>query len=443
MNSADTRRAPDFKYEPYWWDADAIPVQGTAPESPMPRNVDVLIIGGGVTGVEAARVLAAGGREVAVLDAGEPGRGASSRNAGQIGRNFKHSFSDLQATRGLDVAKQYFRELRAAYDAVAEIGGMAGDAIGWRKCGRIVAGMTPALFDKVTREYMLRAQHVGEEIEIIGPSAVSGEIGSPLYCGAIRILENGVIQPALYYRYLRNRAEAAGATFVSHTAVTHLMRNGRQFTAFTTRGELVARDILVATNGYTGAALPWFRRRLAPIDAFMIATEPLPPNIVKQILPQTRTYHDNRRRSHYMSFSPDGTRLLFGGRTGGLPNSLPAIVDALQDDLRYLFPVLEHTRISHGWTGRCAGTRDLYPHVGVHDGIHFAIGYCFSGMAMGPYLARKAAARILGQTDAAQTIFESSSFRALPLVARGPWLVPVLAGYWGWADRPRGLTRRI
>jgi glycine/D-amino acid oxidase-like deaminating enzyme len=442
VSSSSRLRSADFQYKPYWWDADPLP-EGAASPPPLPETADVLIIGGGVTGVEAGRVLAAAGRSVVIVDAAEPGRGASSRNAGQIGRNFKHSFSELLETRGLDCAKRYFKELRAAYDAVASLGATDGPAIGWRKCGRVVAALSPKLFDKLRREYGLRAEHLGEEVEVVGPADIEGELRSPLYRGGVRILENGSIQPALYYRFLRKRSEASGARIVGHTAVTSLVRTASGFAAHTTRGRITSRNVLVATNGYTTPALPWFKRRLAPIDAFMIATEPLSPELAAQVLPRLRTYHDNRRRSHYMSFSPDGTRLLFGGRTGGLPDSLERIVDALQDDLKFFFPVLEGTRISHGWTCRCAGTRDLYPHVGVHDGVHFALGYCFSGMAMGPHLARKAAARILGQADAARTVFESPSFEPLPLAARGPWLGPVMAGYWAWADRPPGLARRI
>jgi glycine/D-amino acid oxidase-like deaminating enzyme len=442
--SADhKRRTADFKYQSYWWDADPLPAEGAASQPALPKKADVLIIGGGVTGVEAGRVLAAAGREVVIVDAAEPGRGASSRNAGQIGRNFKHSFAELIETLGLARAKRYFIELRAAYEAVARIGETAGDAIGWRKCGRVVAGLTPELFGKIRREYLLRAEHVGEEVEIVGPEEIQEELRSPLYHGGVRIIENGSIQPALYYRYLRLRSEAAGSRIVGHTAVTGLVKHDSGFTATTPRGAISSRDVLVATNGYTTSALPWFKRRLAPINAFMIATEPLSPDVAAQVLPRVRTYHDNRRRSHYMTFSPDGTRLLFGGRTGGFPGALERIVDELQDDLAFFFPILKGTRISHGWTCRCAGTRDLFAHVGKHDGVHFALGYCFSGMAMGPYLARKAAARILGQPEAAQTVFESPDFRPLPLIARGPWLGPIVAGYWGWADRPPSLGRRI
>ena len=143
-----------------------------------------------------------------------------------------------------------------------------------------------------------------------------------------------------------------------------------------------------------------------------------------------------------MNLSPDGTRLLFGGRTGSAPASLKDLARDLHADMRYFFPELEDVRLTHAWTGRCAATMDLFPHVGVADGVHYAVGYCFSGNAMGPHLARKAAAMILGDREAAASVFDAR-FAAVPWPARGPWTMPLVTGWYAWAGRPPGSTRRI
>ena len=100
--------AADFKETPYWWEAVARQNHGAA--TPKPDRADVAIVGAGLTGVAAAWELVQGGRDVAVLDAGEPGEGASSRNAGMLGRHSKHAFIDLMATHGLDIARAFFGE---------------------------------------------------------------------------------------------------------------------------------------------------------------------------------------------------------------------------------------------------------------------------------------------------------------------------------------------
>ncbi|WP_174978500.1 NAD(P)/FAD-dependent oxidoreductase [Pandoraea terrigena] len=428
---------------PYW--ADARPHDATFDaHASLPQKCDVVIVGAGLTGVEAARVLADAGRDVLALDAGRPGGGASTRNGGQIGRNFKHAFGELCDTLGEATAIGYFGELRAAYDALAGLGAQAGDAIGWRKCSRVIGAMSDAHLVRLTREYVRRARLLGEEIDVLDRTRIADELGSPLYLGGVRVIENGAIHPGLYMEFMLQRAISAGARIVGHTPVTRMERTRDGFVVHTARSVIACRDVLIATNGYTGDALPWFKQRLAPINSYMIATEPLDDATWRDVLPQRRTYHDNRRRSHFMTFSPDGARLLFGGRTGSDPSMSRRTLAALADDLRFIFPKLADVRITHGWAGRCAGTRDLFPHVGVSpQGMHYALGYCFSGNAMGPYLARKAAARILDRPDEAQTLFDNASFPALPLLARNRWTMPALLNYYAWADRPKGLARAI
>jgi len=428
---------------PYW--ADARPADTTEADfAGLPRQVDVVVVGAGLTGVEAARVLAGGGRSVLALDTSRAGSGASTRNAGQIGRNFKHAFGELCDALGEDLATRYFTELRCAYDAVATLGEFAGEAIGWRKCSRVIGALSVEHLERLQREYTKRSRLLGEEIELLDDDQIGEELGSPFYKGGVRVVENGAIHPGLYYEFMHGRAKAAGARIVGNTPVQGIVSQRNGFEVTTPRGRILCRDVLIATNGYTDATFGWFRQRLAPINSYMIATEPLPDTVWQTVLPRRRTYHDNRRRSHFMTFSPDGTRLLFGGRTGNDPASLPGTAAALRADLRFLFPALADVRITHAWTGRCAATRDLFPHVGVNpQGMHYALGYCFSGNAMGPYLARKAAARLLGRSEEAETLFDSRRFPAIPLAARSRWTMPLLLNYYAWADRPKGLARAI
>lgn len=444
MPHRDKYLTEDFRQTPYWWDALSDTASASQDE-PLPQKVDVVVVGAGLTGVEAGRVLSQAGRWVVAIDAGVPGRGASTRNAGQIGRNFKHSFGSLCKSVGVEAAKGYFGELRAAYDAVASLGAESGEAIGWRKCGRVIGAMSTAHLERLHAEYSLRLSQIGEEVEFLDRAAVSRELGSELYFGGIRILENGAIHPGMYYEFMQARARTAGLSIIGNTAITGVSGRPGAFEVHTSRGKVRCSNVLIATNGYSGPALPWFERRLAPINAYMVATQPLPAEVWQQVLPEYRSYHDNRRRSHFMTFSPDGSRLLFGGRTGTHPFSLMKIATNLLEDMGFIFPALRGISISHAWTGRCAATRDLFPHVGVNpDGLHYALGYCFSGNAMGPYLARKAAAMILGKTDEAHTLFnKNQQFPAMPLGTRGPWFMPMMLNYYAWADRPNGLARAI
>lgn len=426
--------SPDFKARPYWWDAlkrDRCANEGAAGE--LPKSADVIIVGAGLTGVSAAWELVRGGRDVVVLDAGEPGEGGSSRNAGMLGRNFKHSFKGLMETHGLDTARAYFSELHEIYNgAVACIAEEKIDC-DYRKCGRFIGALSPAHHARLAEEYELRARHLGEELELV-PVAEELEIGSTRYYGGVHIVDNASIQPARYYDALRRRAERVGARIIGHTPVSGITRDGKRFVAHTERGTIGARDVLIATNGYTRQVLPWFFKRLIPINAFMVATEPFSDNLAKSVLPAHRTYSDNRRTANYMQLSPDGKRLLFGGRTGMRPRSLKHLAVDLHREMSFLFPQLEGVKIEYAWTGRCAASGDLFPHTGIHDGMHYSMGYCFSGNAMGPYLGMKAAKRIMGSSDG-DTIFG----RPLPGImwpARQQSLIPLVMNYYRWMDQP-------
>jgi glycine/D-amino acid oxidase-like deaminating enzyme len=189
----------------------------------------------------------------------------------------------------------------------------------------------------------------------------------------------------------------------------------------------------VATNGYTGPATPWQQRRVLPFDAFMVATEPLSPELMRRVLPSNRTVIDDGRNGLFVRPSPDGTRILFGGHTGRPTTEPLDVAPGLYRALGILLPDLAKTRLSHAWTGRCAGTWDLYPHIGQHDGIHYAMGYCFAGVPMGSYMGGKLAARILGRNDVA-TPFDDLDFPAVPLHGAVSGLTPYLLRYWEWRD---------
>lgn len=426
--------AANFKETPYWW--DELPGARDAAVPPLSASVDVAVVGGGLTGVSAAHELACAGRHVVVLDAGEPGLGASSRNHGMLGRNFKHPFKALMETVGLGDAIGYYRELHEAYSAAVARIKDEGFVCTFRKTGRFIGALSPAHYERLAREYELRAKHLGEAVDIV-PAASQTEIASAHYHGGVILHDNAALQPALYYQAMRRRAERAGASIIGNLAVTQIRRQGTGFQLDTARGAFAARDVLVATNGYTSGLTPWHQNRLLPINAYTVMTEPLPESAAEALLPGHRTYHDNRRRSNPFVLAPDGSnRLLFGSRTGLLPpRSLRSLAAAIYADMLFFFPHLDGVKLTHAWHGRCAATWDLFPHTGLQDGIHYALGYCFSGNAMAPHLGRKAALRILGAPEA-KTRFDREHFPKAPWPTRNRWFMPAVMTYYSWVDHP-------
>src|SRR4029077_10779859 len=180
LNGTGTIFASGFKTDPYWWDAAPRPA---LPDIALPASIDVAIVGSGYTGSSAALTLARGGRSVLVLEKDQAGFGASTRNAGFIGRTFKHSFPALMDEQGLDYAVSVYRELQAAFDYITRLIGDEKIDCGFRRCGRLMVANAPHHYDQIAKLVTVKKQHLGEPFEMVAKADLHRELASDLYCG--------------------------------------------------------------------------------------------------------------------------------------------------------------------------------------------------------------------------------------------------------------------
>lgn len=427
----DTIFTPDFTDRPYW--LTSMPVSKSPPAA-LPAETDVLVVGAGLTGLTAGHDLARAGRSVLILDANQPGEAASSRNAGMLGRNTKHSFLGLAKAAGQDTAIRYFRDLHRVFLSAIERIAAEGLDCDYQQRGRVVVAHTPEQFAALQREYEARAQHLGEKITVLD-RGVSDEIGSPEFVGGILVHDNGAVHAGRYALAFMARAKAAGVHVIGDCAVAAIRRHGQGFVVSTATGEVRARDVLICTNGYTGNLVPWISRRLIQIESYIAATEPLPPEVIASIFPENRTYIDSTRRPMSMRLSPDGSRVLFGARTGEpRGQSIRQTAALIYKDLTTVFPQLKGWHLANVWGGRCGVTWDHFPHVGRHEGMHYALGYNFSGLAMAPYLGEILARQVQGAV--ADTDFQTREFPSVfwPVRAFDAGATRRVIRYYGWRD---------
>lgn len=402
-----------------------------APRAPveLPSRTDVAIVGGGYTALAAARALARRGADVTVLERHTIGWGASGRNGGFVLAGFKPEVEALARSLGVAEARRLFELSLEAVNALETT--IANEAIdcGYSRCGTVVLAARPGHLAGLEQSRRFLRNELAHETVVLGPSDIRQEIGSARYHGGLLDPFAGSVQPAALVRGLAAAAERAGARLVEGVEVRRIDRKPG-LTLTTDRGPLVARDVLVATNGYTGAAVPALRRRVVPIGSYVIATAPLPAAVTARLIPRRRVLSDTKNLLYYFRLSPDG-RLVFGGRAAFTPTSISRAAATLHRGMLEVFPELAGVTVEYAWGGKVAFTLDQMPHAGVLDGVHYALGYGGHGVALATWLG----ARIGDALAGAGTIPRfTAPFRPVPFYGGRPWFLPLVGGWYRMRD---------
>lgn len=429
-STGDAVLADDFRDTPYWWDA-APPAEGIP--APLPNSAEVAIVGSGYTGLCCAIGLAERGIDCVVLDAGALGEGASSRSGGMVTGGQKFVVSG--AIRGVDAERQR-RILEDAHESLtaleARITTYELDA-DYTRTGRVILASVPRHYERLTNWATLLAR-AGSAVSLLDRARLQTEINGDRYHGGLLIEDYGGLHPGKYHRSLRTAAATRGAKLFSRAAVRRVRRTEQGFGLSTDKGEIVAREVVIGTNGYTGGLVPYLQRRIIPVAAYVIATEQLPPGMMDSLVPHRRMLSDTQRSLYWFRPSPDGTRIIFGARPRMREADARTAAGDLHRMLCDVWPQLHEIRIACCWRGNIGMSADHIPHMGVHDGIHYALGCNGSGVAMMSYLGTQLANKILGQQNR-PCAFDSSAFPAIPGFVGQPWFVPIVAGWYRLRDR--------
>jgi glycine/D-amino acid oxidase-like deaminating enzyme len=415
--------------QPYWWD-EAPPQAET--HSEVPTHANVVIVGAGYTGLGAAIPLARTNRSVVVLDRGIPGIGASTRNGGITSGNIKGSYTELRELYGKARATALYAEgLAAREDLRAFIEEERIDC-NYQLTGRLVGIMNPTAIDSLKRDAELMEQKIGIQSTFIAKGDLHDEINSDLYAGGILRKDIGGLHPGKLHSGMLRVAREAGARIVGDCGVLKITKNSDAFNVLTAQGIIRADHVIVATNGYTDEGLSWLRRRLVPVVSEMIATESLSASMMASLSPNGRMYGETRNLGYYFRPSPDGTRILLGGRRY---NDSPQKARArLRSGLLEIFPQLSDVQVSHHWFGFVAFPMAKLPALTVDKEIIYATGFCGSGVVWARWLGMKAAASLIS-VDEAGTAFETKKLRAVPFYDGQPWFLPFVMAWYRLQDR--------
>ena len=408
--------------DPYWWEDAGRPVPSR--EEPLPAEVDIAVAGAGLTGLTAALTLARRGKSVLVLDAQAPGFGASSRNGGMIGGGHRLSVDDMEARYGKDTALRLLSEAHLESSAfVRKLMTDEGIDCDYVEAGRFRGLWKPTEYEAAARGLERLRKAIPLEAEMVPKTRQRDYVATDIYAGGVAYPRHGGLNPAKWVNGVLAAAIRHGAIAQGGTPVTGLGRDGAAHIVITPRGLVRAGGVLIATNGYTPAHFKALRRRIVPIPSYMVATEPLGVERIRSLLPRGSMVAESRERHCYYRPSPDGNRLVFGGRAAMFDAPEPLARAEMRRLMAQIFPGMKDVRFTHSWRGRTGFTFDFLPHVGKTGGIWHAMGYSGSGNAMAPFLGHKAALSMIGDPEG-ETAYSQTAFPPRWWHRGQPWFLP-------------------
>jgi glycine/D-amino acid oxidase-like deaminating enzyme len=403
----------------------AVPLQSlwsaTAPAGPAlgeltaARQAHTVIVGAGYTGLSAALHLALAGREVAVLDAVDVGERASGLNGGQVIPGVKHDPDTLEEMFGADLGARLVATVATAADLVFEL--IARHAI---QCDGIRTGwIQPATSERALAGLAMRAQQWrrrGAPVETLSREEVKTLTGSERYCGGLIDRRGGTVQPLAFVRGLAQAVLRAGGQVFTHSPAIRLIRVADDWRIDTPQGSVTAPTVILATNAYTDKLVGALRRTVVPVPSFQVATQPLPPQLRKQILPQRQAASDTWHLLRYFRTDASGRFVLGSRGTFAAAPGLKAVRHQYRA-VHEIYPQLAGIPFEYHWGGWVAITRDHLPHL--HElapGVLAGLGYNGRGVAMATMMGRLLAQRTLG-APATQLGFPVTPVRPIRLHA--------------------------
>jgi glycine/D-amino acid oxidase-like deaminating enzyme len=423
-----------MKLTSYWLDTSA--PFGSATAAPVQGRCDVAVIGGGLTGCSAALALAKKGARVVLLEAETIGHAASGRNGGMCNNGFAQDYGLMSAKLGKEVADRLYRAFDAGVDTVERLVAEENIDCSFARVGKLKLAAKPEHYDKLARSQALLAANVDPDTEMVSRAGLIDEVGSDRFYGGLIYRKSAGMHVGRFVRGLAEAAARRGVEMHERTPMTGLRRaagGGHQID--TPKGRLHASQVLLASGTSHTGPLGWIRRRIVPVGAFLIVTEPLPKETLDRLLPRRRMAVDTKNLVNYFRTTPDN-RLLFGGRAR-FAVSNPAsdeksgaiLLAALHD----VFPGLRGVRIDYCWGGMVDMTRDRLPRAGERNGVYYSMGYSGHGTQMSTLMGTLMAEVMDGRTDL--NPWKDFDWPAIPGHVGRPWFLPLVGAYFRLKDK--------
>lgn len=421
-----------MKLASYWLDTALGLTSGAA--GPVPARADVVIVGGGFTGLSAALAVAKSGGQVVVLEADRITGEASGRNGGHCNNGSSLDFAGLAERLGLERARAVYRAYDAGVDLVERLVAEERIECGFSRSGKLKLAAKPAHYDKLARSFEILNREVDADTALISAADLGAEIGSSAFHGGVLQRRSASMHVGRFGHGLAEAAIRHGARIYENACVTRLERlSGHRHQVVSERGLVEADQVLIATGASLHGPLGFFRRRIVPVGSFIVVTEPLDPTQVRSIMPGGRTCTTTLNIGNYFRMSE--SRLVFGGRARfamSSPTSDAKSGRILEARLLSIFPQLKGARLDYCWGGLVDMTADRLPRAGEHEGLYYAMGYSGHGVQMSVHMGHAMAEVMAGRAEA--NPWRDFDWPPIPAYTGRPWFLPAVGAYYRLMD---------
>ncbi|WP_144460485.1 NAD(P)/FAD-dependent oxidoreductase [Siminovitchia fortis] len=365
------------------------------------ETCDVVIIGGGFTGLSVAYHLQQRNVKTVVLESNTVGSGASGRNGGEVLIGYVMSMQALAEKYGSDAARQMFQMSLDSIDLIENIIKEEDIQCDFFRNGNLLAAYKPSHLDGMRREQEFLYKNYNFETKIVEKQDMHTEMDSDFYHGAHIDEKSAIFHPLNYCLGLANAVEKYGGTIYEHSEAINIKRESHdRVVVETNNGRIIAKQVGMFVNAYTTDVHKLIKKAIVPVESIVLATETLPEDLCKQLIKHNRAACDTKNLLYYFRLSADN-RMVFGG-SGRTTSKRDAqrLFDNLQAGMVDVFPALKDAKVDYKWSGKVGFTIEKIPYIGqLDDGTHFAFGYAGHGAAMSTLLGKIVAMNMLNEGD--------------------------------------------
>jgi glycine/D-amino acid oxidase-like deaminating enzyme len=378
---------------------DSLYAHSARPAVPPPvlradLRTSVVIVGAGFTGLATALHLAERGVDCTVIDAHEPGWGASGRNGGQVNPGLRVNPSVLLEKFGSVLGMRMVNLAWGAPDRLFQLIARYGIDCEARQGGSLRLAVT-ASFARRIEQAVSDERQFGHPVRLLSASECERQTGAIGHyaCGMLDP-RGGSVNPLGLARGLAEHAVTAGARIFSGTPALQVRREESGWAIRTPHAEVRAKKLVIATNGYTDDLWPGLRRSIVPVYTCIVSSASLSPEAAAAILPLRNVAYEIESLTTYYRLDA-ANRLLMGGVDRQREQAGVHEFQSLRQYVTRVWPALQGIRWEYGWNGKVAMTADYLPHV--HEpapGVVICLGYNGRGIAMGCAMGEQIALRL-------------------------------------------------